>query len=106
MEYTCVHGEKHREVLQPAGHTFVAGFCTVCGAPQRAPGDLDDIEGVTTEDVVTLLLYISMPDMFELPEGVSADFTGDGVVSTDDAVTLLLHISMPDMFPLTPNKKE
>ena len=63
-------------------------------------GDIDCNGLVNTEDVVALLLYISMPDMFPLGSGVVADFTKDAVVDTDDAVTLLLHISMPDMFPL------
>jgi len=63
-------------------------------------GDVDGNDKVSSDDVVALLLYISMPDMFPLPVGVSADFTGDSVVTTDDAVKLLLHISMPDMFPL------
>jgi len=63
-------------------------------------GDIDCNGLVNTDDVVALLLYISMPDMFPLGSGVVADFTKDAVVNTDDAVTLLLHISMPDMFPL------
>lgn len=53
----------------------------------------------TADHVVSLLLHISMPDMFPLTE-FKGDFTGDGFVTTDDAVKLLLHISMPDMFPL------
>jgi len=61
-------------------------------------GDLNGDLLVNTEDVVALLLYISMPDMF--PIDAPADFTGDGQVTTEDAVKLLLHISMPDMFPL------
>ena len=72
----------------------------------QSPGDIDCNKAVTTDDVVALLLYISMPDMFPLGEGVNADFTGDGLVTTDDAVQLLLHISMPDVFPLEPRKKD
>ena len=94
------------EFVPATGHSFTDDVCTVCGAPKRAPGDLDDTEGVTTNDVVVMLLYLSMPDVFPLPEGVNADFSGDGAVTTDDAVVLLLHISMPDIFPLTPAKTE
>ncbi|MBO5867690.1 MAG: leucine-rich repeat protein [Oscillospiraceae bacterium] len=72
---------------------------------EAVPGDLNADYLVDTDDVIALLLYISMPDIFELPEGVNADFTGDGQVTTDDAITLLLHASMPDMFPLTNDKK-
>ena len=72
----------------------------------QSPGDIDCNKTVTTDDVVALLLYISMPDMFPLGEGVNADFTGDGAVTTEDAVQLLLHISMPDVFPLEPRKKD
>ena len=64
------------------------------------PGDINRNRVTDTEDVVVLLLYLSMPDVFPLPEAVTADFTGDGYVITDDAVILLLHISMPDVFPL------
>jgi len=95
-----------QEEVAALGHSFENGICTGCGIPDRMPGDLDDTEGVTTDDVVALLLYISMPDMFKLPEGANADFTGDAFVSTDDAVTLLLHISMPDMFPLEIKKED
>ena len=81
-------------------HSFENTICTVCGTPDRLPGDLDDNPVVNTDDVVALLLYISMPDIFGLPAGVDADFNGDSNVTTDDAVLLLLHISMPDIFPL------
>ena len=63
-------------------------------------GDLDQNGQVNTDDVVLLLLNLSMPDVFGLPEGVTADFNSDGFTTTDDAVLLLLHISMPDVFPL------
>jgi len=53
---------------------------------------------ISTDDVVALLLFISMPDMF--PVDAECDFDGNGQITTDDAVKLLLHISMPDMFPL------
>ena len=62
-------------------------------------GDLDGNGYVNTDDVVALLLYISMPDVFPLGD-TPADFTGDGKINTDDAVQLLLHISMPDVFPI------
>lgn len=62
------------------------------------PGDINGDYIVNTDDVVQILLHISMPDLF--PLDVPADFTGDGVVDTEDAIKLLLHISMPDLFPL------
>ena len=68
--------------------------------PELIPGDLDGNQQVSADDVVALLLYLSMSDVFPLPEGAEADFTGDGAVTTDDAVALLLYISMPDQFPL------
>lgn len=67
-------------------------------------GDIDDDMEVTTDDVVQLLLHVSMPDVF--PISVEADFTGDGEVTTDDVIQLLLHVSMPDVFPLQVGKKE
>ena len=65
-----------------------------------AIGDIDTNASVNTDDVVALLLYITMPDVFSLPAGVDADFTQDGEVDAEDVVLLLLHVSMPDNFPL------
>ena len=61
-------------------------------------GDLDGNTNVNTDDVVALLLHVSMPDVF--PVEAECDFTKDGQVNTDDVVALLLHVSMPDVFPL------
>lgn len=61
-------------------------------------GDVDRNKIVNVDDVVTLLLHVSMPDLFKI-EG-DADFDGNGRVNVDDVVTLLLHVSMPDIFPL------
>lgn len=62
-------------------------------------GDLDGSGSVATEDVVQLLLFISMPDIFPIGQ-VNTDFDDNGRTTTEDAVQLLLHISMPDIFPL------
>lgn len=62
------------------------------------PGDIDGDGDVDTDDVVQLLLYVSMPDVFTID--AEADFTGEGEVNTDDVVRLLLYVSMPDVFPL------
>ena len=67
-------------------------------ASNGLPGDLDGNLEVNSDDVVQLLLHISMPDFF--PIDADADYTGDGKVTSDDVVQLLLHISMPDLFPL------
>lgn len=61
-------------------------------------GDIDGNETVTTDDVIQLLLHVSMPAAF--PIDADADFNGDGSVTTDDVIQLLLHVSMPEVFPL------
>jgi len=71
--------------------------CTVCG-PLVPPGDIDCNMLVNRDDVVQLLLHVSMPEAFPLQ--VPADFTGDEIVNRDDVVQLLLHVSMPEAFPL------
>ena len=63
-------------------------------------GDINGDRQVTTDDVIDLLLHVSLPDQF--PITAKADFTGDSLVTTDDVIQLLLHISMPDEFPLEP----
>lgn len=61
-------------------------------------GDVDGNTEINIDDVVSLLLHVSMPDLFQI-EG-EADFDGDADTDIDDVVTLLLHVSMPDIFPL------
>ena len=64
----------------------------------RIHGDIDNNQQVDSDDVVQLLLHISLPNIFQVD--INVDFTGDGAVTSDDVVRLLLHISLPDMFPL------
>ena len=68
------------------------------------PGDIDGNRVVNRDDVIQLLLHVSMPDSFSVK--VPADFTGDGRVTRDDVLQLLLHVSMPDAFPLRPTTSE
>ena len=67
-------------------------------ASAAIPGDIDGSGEVNRDDVVTLLLHVSMPDAFPLT--IPADYNGDGLVTRDDVIQLLLHVSMPDAFPL------
>lgn len=62
------------------------------------PGDVDCNSKVDTDDVILLLLHVSMPDVFVIT--VDADFNEDGLTNTDDVIQLLLYVSMPDVFPL------
>ena len=71
--------------------------CTVCGR-LWTPGDIDGNGLVNRDDVIALLLHVSMPAAF--PISIPADYTGDDQITRDDVIQLLLHISMPDAFPL------
>ena len=73
------------ELVMPTNATYV-------------PGDLDGNERVNADDVVALLLHVSMPEAF--PITIPADYNGDGLVTRDDVIQLLLHVSMPETFPL------
>ena len=73
-------------------------------ASPNKPGDLDGNGQVNADDVVALLLYVSMPDVFTI-QG-NGDLDHSGAVNTDDVVMLLLHVSMPDTFPLEPTEPE
>ena len=61
-------------------------------------GDIDGNELVTRDDVINLLLHVTMPNRF--PLNAEADFDGDGRVTRDDVIRLLLHVTMPNRFPL------
>ena len=109
------------EKLEEAAHRWGAGVltqpptedadgvitytCADCGAEKYLstadiiPGDIDGNLLVNRDDVVQLLLHVSMPSAF--PIAVPVDFTGDGAVTRDDVVQLLLHVSMPEAFPLS-----
>ena len=83
------------EIMTPHGEDIT----WVPYAPQETvPGDLDESGAVTREDVLILLLHVSMPTAF--PISIPADYTGDDQITRDDVLQLLLHISMPDTFPL------
>lgn len=77
--------------------------CADCGATKTEevdfiPGDIDGNGTVNRDDVIALLLHVSMPAAF--PISIPADYNGDGIVTRDDVIQLLLHVSMPDAFPL------
>lgn len=92
-------GEPETRQVGAKGHTYEDGACSVCGEPwQVVRGDIDGNGIVTSDDVIRLLLYVSMPSMF--PIDAEADFTGEGSVTSDDVIRLLLYVSMPGMFPL------
>lgn len=55
-----------QEIVPATGHSFADGICTVCGAPECSPGDLDSVEGVNEDDVIYLLQHLLMPEEFPL----------------------------------------
>ena len=61
-------------------------------------GDMDGDFAVTRNDVICLLLHVTMPGRF--PIDAEADFNGDGQVTREDVIRLLLHVTMPGRFPL------
>lgn len=91
---TIYEGEKICYTCQSCGDSYTRYTGVV-----YKTGDIDRSGRVNTEDVVSLLLHLSIPDMFPL-ELAEADLDKNGNADTQDAVLLLLHISMPELFPL------
>lgn len=101
--------DSYETIIPATGHNYVLSedtsgngilVCTHCGDTLQTPlGDIDCNFAVNRDDVIALLLHITMPDAF--PISVPADFNGDGAVSRDDVIRLLLHVTMPEAFPLT-----
>ena len=85
-------------VVPTTEHSFADGVCTVCGAPDAVPGDLDGVEGISEDDAIYLLQHVLMPEFFPVEQAV--DFDGNGEITEDDAIYLLQHVLMPDLFPL------
>ena len=61
-------------------------------------GDINGDMEVTSDDVIELLLHVTMPDVFQI--NIDVDFNSDGEVTSDDVIQMLLHVTMPDYFPL------
>ena len=87
-----------QETVPALPHTFVDGTCTVCGAPERVPGDFTSDDLVTNEDVSYLLWHTLFPA--DYPLNNDADFTGDGAVTNEDVSYLLWHTLFPADYPL------
>lgn len=66
--------------------------------PEFVLGDIDGDSQVTRNDVICLLLHVTMPGRF--PIDAEADVNGDGFVTRDDVICLLLYVAMPGRFPL------
>lgn len=63
------------------------------------PGDMDGNGEVNVDDVIRLLLFVTMPQDFQID--AEADFNNDSDVNVDDVIRLLLFVTMPEDFPLT-----
>ncbi|MBE7001717.1 MAG: hypothetical protein E7421_03330 [Ruminococcaceae bacterium] len=66
--------------------------------PEFVRGDIDGDSQVNRNDVISLLLHVTMPNRF--PLNAEADFDGNGLVTRDDIIRLLLYVTMPNRFPL------
>lgn len=87
-----------QETVAKLPHTFVDEVCTVCGAPERVPGDFTGDNLVTNEDVSYLLWHTLFPE--EHPLDNNGDLTGDGFVTNEDVSLLLWHTLFPEEYPL------
>ena len=98
--YTCaVCGDSYADdYVDALGHKFENEICTVCGSPERIPGDIDGNETVDVDDVLALLWYVLFPD--DYPIEAEADFDGNGSTDVDDVLTLLWYVLFPEEYPL------
>ncbi len=87
-----------QETVPVLPHTFVDGTCSVCGAPERVPGDFTGDELVTDKDAIYLLWHTLFPA--DYPLNNDADFNDDGLVTDKDAIYLLWHTLFPADYPL------
>ena len=98
--YTCsVCGDSYADdYVDALGHKFEDEICTVCGRPQRIPGDIDGNDIVDVDDVLALLWHVLFPE--DYPVDADADFDGNGMVDVDDVLALLWHVLFPEDYPL------
>ena len=62
------------------------------------PGDTDEDNEVTIDDVSYLLNYVYFPELY--PVRQECDFNDDSLVNIDDVAYLLNHVYFPDLYPL------
>ena len=98
--YTCsVCGDSYADdYVDALGHKFEDEICTVCGSPERIPGDIDGNEIVDVDDVLALLWHVLFPD--DYPIEAEADFDGNETVDVDDVLALLWHVLFPEEYPI------
>ena len=63
------------------------------------PGDMDDNGVVNVDDVVRLLLYVTVGGQFSV--SYAPDFDGNGRTDVDDVVRLLLFVTVGDRFDIS-----
>ncbi|MBR3837012.1 MAG: SH3 domain-containing protein [Clostridia bacterium] len=89
----------------PADHVYDNAFdvdCNICGATRSpyAPGDLDEVNGVNSDDAI-YLLYSTLLGEGRYPLNQECDFNKDGFVNSDDAIYLLYHTLLgPERYPI------
>lgn len=71
---------------------------TLPSQESAVPGDLDGVEGVTSDDAVYLLFHTLFAERY--PVDQTCDFDKSGVVNSDDAVYLLFHTLFPSRYPI------
>lgn len=74
----------------PLGHSYKDGVCTVCGAKEALPGDLNGDGKVNILDLIRLKKYLAGAKV-ELVG--SADVTGDGKVNILDLIRLKKYLA-------------
>lgn len=63
-----------------------------------ARGDVNGDDIIDSDDVIYLLKYTLLPDIY--PINQSGDMDGNGTVDSDDVIYLLKYTLLPDIYPL------
>lgn len=63
-----------------------------------ARGDVNGDDTIDSDDVIYLLKYTLLPDIY--PINQSGDMDGNGTVDSDDVIYLLKYTLLPDIYPL------
>lgn len=67
----------------------------------RIPGDVDGVEGLTSEDAIYLMFHIlfkgtMFEEDYQINESIDLDYDSSGVVDSEDAIYLMFHVLFKD----------
>ena len=91
---TCSCGYSESETIQPLGHDFENGVCTICGERDQNSTVIGDANGDGVVNMADSVLITRRLAGWNVEvDSIAADMDGDGVVDTKDVIMINRKVS-------------